>query len=305
MDKLNSMRVFAEVARLGSYTAAAEELGISRAMASRHVNQLEDSLNVRLFNRTTRHISLTEVGRSYHERVKLILGELEDTERAITELHSEPRGTLKIMAPPSFGSFHLARAISAYKELYPDVIIEMILTDRTPDLVEEGIDLAIVLGELDDSSLIARHIATSRRVVCGAQEYLNKSGIPQTPEELEQHNCLTLTHRSPLSDWRFIIDGREIKFYPDGNFKSNTADPLRIAAINGCGLVQLPSYMVGLDIQSTRLQPLLEQFEPEELPISAVYVHRRHLSTKIRTFVDFICDRFLPTPYWDNWIPES
>jgi len=305
MNKLNSLRVFAAVARLGSYTAAAEELGISRAMASRHVNQLEDDLNVRLFNRTTRHISLTEVGRSYRDRVSLILSELEEAELAITELHSEPRGLLKIMAPPSFGSFHLARAITSYKDLYPDVTIEMILTDRTPDLVEEGIDLAIVLGELDDSSLVARNIGTSRRVVCGAPAYLQKAGVPQTPEGLEKHNCLTLTHRSPLSDWRFLIDGSEIRFYPDGNFKSNTADPLRIAAINGCGLVQLPSYMVGLDIQSKRLQPVLERFEPGELPIYAVYVHRRHLSTKIRTFVDFICDRFLPAPYWDTWIRES
>jgi DNA-binding transcriptional LysR family regulator len=305
MDKLTSMKVFAAVARLGSFSAASEELGISRAMASKYLSFLEDDLNVRLLNRTTRQISLTEVGSHYLERINNILDEIEDTELAVTQLQTEPRGTLKIMTPPSFGSFHLARALGIYKERYPEVVIEMILTDRAPDLFEEGLDLAIWIGELEDSSLIARKLATTRSVVCGSPEYLKRKGIPRSPADLQQHNCLTFSTRTPFSDWKLMVDGKLTVLHPIGTFRANSADPLRIAAINDCGLVQLPSYIVGLDIQAGRLQPVLEDFEQEPLVINAVYIHRRHLSTKARTFVDFMCGLFQPSPYWEKWIPED
>lgn len=298
------MKVFAAVARLGSFTAAADELRISRAMASKHVSQLETSLNVRLINRTTRHLSLTEVGKAYQDKVITILTEIEETETAVTSLHAEPRGKLKIMAPPSFGSFHLARAFTVYKGKYPEVTIEMLLTDRTPDLFEEeGIDLAIYLGEPEDSTLIARKLASTRIVVCGAPDYFAKKGTPATPADLAQHNCLTLSHhRSSLSGWNFIVAGKEKTFHPAGNLKANTADPLRIAAIDGCGVIQLPTYVVGLDIKSGKLVPVLQEYEPEKLPIYAVYIHRRQLSTKVRTFVDFMYDYFRPIPYWERWV---
>lgn len=305
MDKLTSMKVFATVARLGSFSAAAEELGISRAMASKYLNHLESELGIRLLNRTTRQLSLTEIGSVYRERINIILAELEDTEMAVTRLQTEARGVLKIISPPSFGSFHLARSFTEYKERFPDVEIELLLTDRTPDLFEEGVDLAICLGELDDSNLIARKLASARNVVCGAPEYLATWGIPETPGDLKEHNCLTLSHRTALSEWKFMINNEKIVLHPSGNFRANTADPLRIAAIKGCGLVQLPSYIVGLDILSGRLQPVLEEYEPEELPIFVVYIHRRHLSTKVRTFVDFICEKFQPEPYWDEWITKN
>lgn len=300
-----SMRVFTAVARMGSFTAAAEELGISRAMASKYINHLENRLDVRLLNRTTRQLHLTEVGIAYLERINPIMAELEETEQAITQLHTEPKGTLKIMSPPSFGSFHLARIFNDYKDKYPDVSIEMVLTDRNPDLFEEGMDLAVFLGEMNDSSLIARKIATTRIVVCGAPAYFEKNGIPGTPADLNHHNCLTLSQRTAMFDWKFIIEGKPVILTPTGNLRTNTADPLRIAAIKGCGLVQLPSYIVGLDIQSGRLQPVLEEYEPEELPIYIVYIHRRHLSAKVRTFVDFIAGNFQPVAYWDNWIKEK
>lgn len=301
------MKVFAAVARCGSFSAAAAELKISRAMASKHIGQLENSLNARLLNRTTRHLSLTEVGKAYQEKVAAILTEIEETEFSVTRLHAEPRGKLKILAPPSFGSFHLARAFSAYQERYPDVSIEMILADRAPDLFEEeGIDLAIYLGNLEDSTLIARKLASTRIVVCGAPDYFTKKGTPGTPADLAYHNCLTLSYRqNVLSEWKFIIDGEETTLHPKGNLTANTADPLRIAAIEGCGLIQLPTYMVGLDIRSGNLVPVLREYEPEELPIYAVYIHRKHLSTKVRTFVDFMYEHFQPTPYWDSWIMEQ
>ena len=298
------MRVFITVARLGSFSAAADELGISRAMASKHINQLETSLGVRLMNRTTRQMSLTEAGKAYQETVAIILADIDEADFAVGRLQTEPRGKLKIMAPPSFGSFHLARAFNTYQNQYPDVTIEMILTDRYPDLFEEeAIDLSIYPGHLEDSTLIARKLATTRIVICGAPDYFKKRGIPKTLEDLQQHNCLTISHhRSLLSEWKFIVDGKEISLFPSGNLKTNTADPLRIAAINGCGLVQLPTYMVGLDINEGLLLPVLERYEPEDLPIYAVYTHRKYLSAKVRSFVDFMCERYQPTPYWDKWI---
>ena len=300
-----SMQVFIAVARTGSFTAAAEELGISRAMTSKYINHLENQLDIRLINRTTRQLNLTEVGKAYLERINPILTELEETEQAVAQLHTKPRGILKIMSPPSFGSFHLARIFKDYKEKYPDVSIEMVLTDRNPDLFEEGMDLAFFLGEMNDSSLIARKIATTRIVVCGAPGYLAQNGIPATPADLKHHNCLTLSQRTALSEWKFIIDGKPVSMNPTGNLRTNTADPLRIAAIKDCGLVQLPSYMVGLDIKSGRLRPVLEMYEPPKLPIHIVYIHRRHLSAKVRTFVDFMSAIFQPVPYWDNWIQEN
>lgn len=304
MDKLMSMKVFATVARCGSFSAAAAELNISRAMASKYIGQLENSLGVRLLNRTTRNLNLTEVGKAYQEKVTAILAEIDETESAVNRLHSEPRGNLKIMAPPSFGSFHLARAFSVYKERYPEVTIEMILSDSTPDLFEEGgIDVAIYLGNLEDSNLIARKLASTRIVVCGAPDYFTKRGVPVVPADLAHHNCLALSYlRNSRSEWKFVMDGVETTYHPIGNLKANTADPLRIAAIQGCGLVQLPTYMVGLDIRSERLIPVLQEYEPAELPIYAVYIHRKHLSTKVRTFVDFLTEHFQPTPYWENWI---
>jgi DNA-binding transcriptional LysR family regulator len=209
------------------------------------------------------------------------------------------------MAPPSFGSFHLARILGNYMERYPEVAIEMILTDRAPDLFEEGLDLAIWIGKLEESNLIARKLATTRSVVCGSPEYFAHKGIPKTPADLAQHNCLTFSTRTPYSDWKFMLNGKITTLHPMGTFRSNSADPLRIASINNCGLVQLPTYIVGLDIQSGRLQPVLENFEPEPLAINVVYIHRRHLSTKARTFVDFISEQFQPVPYWEKWIREN
>jgi DNA-binding transcriptional LysR family regulator len=304
MDKLTSMKVFSMVAKLRSFSAAAEKLKISRAMASKHVQYLENNLGVRLLNRTTRHLSLTEVGTSYQERVNVILADIDDADLAITQLSSEPRGILKIMAPPSFGAFHLARVITSYNNIYPEVSIELILTDRHPDLVEEGMDMAFHVGPMHDSSLVARKLATARMVVCGSPEFLDKKGPPKTPADLDNYNCLLFTPRIPINEWQFTINGKEKSQHITGTFRSNVGDALRVAAIKGAGLVQLPTYMVGLDIKSGRLLPVLGVFEPAEKPIYAIYSHRKYLSAKIRTFVDFIYDLLHPIPYWDEWTDE-
>lgn len=306
MDKLTSIQVFLQVARLGSFSAAATHMGMSKAMASKHVSHLENSLAVRLFNRTTRHLSLTESGSAYRDSVQGILEELEATELSISRLSSEPSGTLRVMAPTSFGSFHLTRAIAQYREQFPKVSIDLIFTSRTaPDFVGEGIDLAIKTGELKDSTQVARKLSQSRLVVCGAPEYLDKYGVPQLPTDLTEHNCLVYSPRSPAGSWPFTGEEGAYNVRVSGDVKANTGDGLRIAAIKGCGLTQLPTYMVGLDIKAGRLLPVLEQFEPPALPIYAVYLHRRHLSAKVSTFVDFLYDLYHPVPYWEHWANDE
>lgn len=301
MDKLISMKVFEKVAKHNSFSAAADNMGLSKAMVSKHIASLENSLDVLLLNRTTRRLSLTESGAAYLERVKNILSDIEETELAVSTLSSEPRGTLKLTAPTSFGAFHLARAIGGYKQIYPEVKIEMVLTERFHDLVEDGIDLAIRVGHLEDSSLIARRLASARMVVCGSPGYLKKHGIPKTPEDLADHECLIYSIRTPVNEWSFQKDNKQFNIRVSGDIRSNIGDALRVAAMQDSGLIQLPTYMTGLDIKAGRLQVVLEDYEPPESPINALYLHRKHLSAKVRTFVDYLYDILHPVAYWDEW----
>jgi len=304
MDKLSSIKVFQQVARLGNFTIAAETLGISKAMASKHVSQLENQLGVRLLNRTTRHLSLTEAGTTYRERIGGILDEMEEIELAVGKLSSEPRGTLRVMAPPSFGSFHLTRAIADYRKQYRNVSFDLIFTERPPDIVEEGLDMAIYIGALVDSSLIARQLTQSRLMICGSPDYLQEHGIPETPSALSRHNCLILSTRAQMGEWAITENGDVSSVRVTGDIRSHTGDALRIAAIKGCGLIQLPTYLIGADIKTGKLKPVLEQFEPPARPIYAIYLHRRHLSAKIRTFVDFLYERYHSVPYREHWTSE-
>lgn len=303
MDKLTSMIVFTKVAKAGSFAAAAKELSLSRAMATKHVMQLENSLGIRLLNRTTRNLNLTEVGVVYLERCQQILGDIEETELAVTRLQTEPRGTLKLNATPFFGTYHLAPAIAAYNELYPDVNVELVLQAGHVDLIEEGFDLAIQLDDLHDSSLIARKLGSSQRVVCGSPGYFKKRGIPETPLDLKKHNCLINLSMPPRDQWVFSEpqSDKQTVVKVAGTLEANVADALRLAAVCGLGLALLPTYMVGQDLRKHRLQAVLKDYIPAPLEIHAVYPHRKHLSAKVRTFVDFLHGRFHPVPSWEEW----
>jgi DNA-binding transcriptional LysR family regulator len=307
MDRLTSMKVFAAVVRLGSFAAAAEELDMSSAMCSKYIRDLETSLDARLLNRTTRQQSLTEVGKAYHKKVIDILTEIEEAEQCVSELQNHPMGTLRIMSPPSFGSFHIARAIKGYKKENPEVAIELILSDDFENLVDRGMDLAIRIGELEDSSVVALQLSSSRLIVCASPEYLKENGTPKTPDDLKKHICLAMMNHQVFSpDWTFNIDGKKTVVDINSNYlRSNIADALRVAAINGSGLTQLPSYMIGLDIQSGRLKPVLEKYEPKPLPINLIYAHRKHMSLKVRSFVDYMQGYFETPPYWDKWMFEK
>jgi DNA-binding transcriptional LysR family regulator len=301
MDKVMSMRVFSAVTKHASFSEAAKKLSISKAMASKHVQNLESSLGVRLFNRTTRKLNLTDVGSAYYDKVDAILSDIDETELAITQLNSEPRGKLRIMAQPSFGAFHLSRALSMYLIKYPDVTTEIELTNRMPDLVEDGIDLAFHVGELEDSNYVARKIASARRVVCASPDYLKQNGLPQTPADLSGHNCMVYAPRTALNEWEFIDNKEKVKIKISGDIQCNVGDALRTAAIQGCGIVQLPTYMVGLDIQTGRLNALLEEYEPEKLPVYAIYNNRKYLSAKIQTLIDYMYELYQPEAYWNEW----
>ena len=301
MDRLMSMRVFSAVAKNGSFSIAAKKLSISKAMVSKHIKNLENSLSVRLFNRTTRKLNLTDAGSSYYEKVNIILSEIDETESAISQLNSEPKGKLKVMAQPSFGAFHLSRVLSLYLKKYTEVTVNLELSHRIPDLVEENIDLAFHVGELNDSMYVSRRIASARRVICASPEYIKKNGMPKKPEDLLNHNCLIYMPRNDMGKWEFLDKGKRKKIKVTGDIQCNSGDALRVASIQSRGITQLPTYMVGLDIQAGRLQAVLEDFEPEKQPIYAIYNHRKYISAKIKTFIDFIYNLYQPEPYWNEW----
>jgi len=301
MDKLVSMRVFSAVAKNGSFSGAAKKLSISKAMVSKHIQNLENLLSVRLFNRTTRKLNLTDAGSSYYEKVNIILSEIDETESTISQLNSEPKGKLKIMAQPSFGAFHLSRALSLYKKKYTEVTVNLELSQQIPDLVEENIDLAFHVGELNDSMYVSRRIASARRVICASPEYIKNNGMPKKPEDLLNHNCLIYMPRNDMGKWEFLDKGKRKKIKVTGDIQCNSGDALRVASIQSCGITQLPTYMIGLDIQAGRLKAVLEDFEPEKQPIYAIYNHRKYVSAKIKTFIDFIYDLYQPEPYWNEW----
>ena len=290
MDKLTSMNVFVRVAKAGSFAGAARDLGISRAMATKHIMHLEGKLDTRLFNRTTRSLSLTEVGASYLERCQQVLVDVDEMESAVTHLQAEPRGVLKISAPPVIGATHIAPALSEFLKENEDLSVEMILKGSHVDLVDEGVDIAIFLGKLQDTSLIARKLATSELVVCGAPEYFERYGFPEEPEDLADHSCLVNWAIPPRDRWKFrgILGDREVKV--TGRMQANVADPIRVAANRGLGMVMLPKYIVGRDIEKGKLKVVLEQYSISPLEIHAVYPHRKYLSAKVRDFLDFLHD---------------
>jgi DNA-binding transcriptional LysR family regulator len=288
VDKLTSMSVFVRVAKAGSFAGGASELGISRAMATKHIMQLEGSLGTRLFNRTTRSLNLTDVGASYLERCQQVLLDVEEMEAAVTHLQTEPRGVLKISAPPVIGATHITRAVAAFLKIHPDLTVDLILQSSPGDLIDDGIDIAIYLGDLDDTSMVARKLASSSMVVCGSPDYLAKHGIPYTPEDLYNHSCLVNWASAPRNKWQFKGKTGYTTINVSGRMQSNVADANRIAAVNGLGLVMLATYVVGRDIEKGKLIAVLEDYAPPPLDIHAVYPHRKYLSAKVRRFLDFL-----------------
>jgi DNA-binding transcriptional LysR family regulator len=301
MDRITSLSVFAKVVEVSSFAAAARHFGLSPAMVSKHVVSLEERLGARLLNRTTRQVNPTEVGRQFYERTMRILADLDEAEQAASALQSTPRGLLRLNGPLSFGVRQLAPAILDYLAACTEAEIDLTLTDRIVDLVEEGFDLAIRIARLADSSLIARRIAPCRIVACAAPAYLKRHGAPRRPADLTAHNCLGYSYAALQNEWRFTgPDGVEA-VRVSGRLNANNGDILRLAALRAEGIVVQPTFLIGDDLASGNLVPILPGFAPDELVIQAVYPHRRHLSVKVRSFIDFLVGRFGQDPEWDRW----
>jgi len=300
MDRLNSMTIFVEVVNGHGFTAAANKMSLSRAQVSKSVMQLEQHLGIRLLNRTTRRISLTDIGRIYYERCKTILQDIEEIEGIAMEQASKPHGTLTLSAPTSFGTLHLNEAIPHFLKKYPEVQITLKLADRFVDVVAEGYDLVIRIAELEDSSLIARKIAPCKRVFCASPEYLNKNGIPKVPQDLAIHHCLIYSNELKADTW--VLHGLEgiesIKV--NGPVCADNGDVLRSSAVAGLGITLLPTFIISDDLRTGRLHQVLSNYSPPEISIYAVFPSRRYLSAKVRTFVDFLSDYFGEEPNWNQ-----
>ncbi|MGZ5795002.1 MAG: LysR substrate-binding domain-containing protein [Croceibacterium sp.] len=302
MDRFESMRIFVKVVEANGFTPASASLGISTSMVSQHVKQLEERLGARLLNRTTRRTSLTEVGRAYYDRCKRLLLDLEDAESAVGKMQVVPRGDLRVNATPVFGAIHLAPAIADLTARFPLISVELMLSDRIVDLVDEGFDVAVRVEPLPGSSLMTRQIASCRLVICGAPAYFKKHGVPQTPSDLANHNCLMFTGASYMRGWGLGSPKAESLEGPlKGNLRSNNAAVLLLGALSGQGLVGMPTYLVSDALRSGRLRTVLDDYAAPPLTIRAVYPHNRHLSAKVRTFVDFLAERFGRETQWDGY----
>lgn len=293
MDTLNCMRVFAKVVELGSFAAAAERLGVARSVVSKQVVALEERLGVRLINRTTRTLHLTEAGAAYLERCNAILAEVESLESSLGALAESPRGLLRVSAPVSFAISHLGPVLAGYRRQFPEVGVELAVNDRQVDIVEEGYDLALRIARKLESSLVGRRLATARMVLCAAPDYLARRGTPQRLEDLAGHDCIGYTYWGSGDDWQLDdAAGRAVTVRVKPTLRVNNGDVIRAAALEGEGVIFQPSFLVGDDLRAGRLVELLPGYQPLEIGIYAVYPHRKYLSAKVRTFVDYLVERF-------------
>ncbi len=288
MDTIEGMRVYAAVARTASFTVAADELGLSRALTSKYVAQLEERLGVRLLNRTTRSVEMTSAGRAYLDRALRLLEDLDDLEAAVRDRRAEPRGHLRVATPVTFAELFLPSVLAEFTTTYPKLHVTLSLSDRHVDLVGEGFDAAIRIGELAESSLVARRLASSTLTLCAAPGYLAEHEAPTHPTDIAAHRCVLDDNLRSRDHWPFSIDGR-IRMIPvAGSIRVNSASIVRALLLAGQGIGLCPSFLVSGDVRDGRLIALLSDFQTPGVGIHAVYPHSRHLASGVRTFVDFL-----------------
>lgn len=291
MDKLRSMEVFVATVDTGSFTAAAERFGISAVMVGKHVRELEQRLGAALLTRTTRRQSLTEIGRQYAEQCRAILAQIDAAERGAESLREAPRGVLKVSCAVSFGMEWLAPMIADYLEQYPEVSIDLNLNDRMIDMVEEGFDVAVRIGPLEDSSLVARPLGPYGVVICGSPDYLARRGVPQVPADLAQHECLEFSGWVPQARWR-LKGEKDARNVPLSRLRANNSYALKQAALAGFGLVMQAEVILAQDIASGRLVRVLDDYLPVPRPMHLLYPRSRQPTPKLTSFIDFMLSRF-------------
>ncbi|MFV3405672.1 MULTISPECIES: LysR family transcriptional regulator [Pseudomonas] len=299
MDRLNAMRVFVTVVDLGSQSAAADHLQLSRPVVSRYLAELEDWVGARLMQRTTRKLSLTAAGQETLPRCRQLLELTDELHNAVRQPDDTPRGELRISVSTSFGQAQLVDALAAYVERYPGVKIELQMLDRTVNLVDERIDLAIRTSNDVDPNLIARRLSVCRSVICASPAYLRIHGAPHQVQALSKHNCLTHAYFGH-SLWHFEVDGEELAVPVQGNISANEAMTLQKAAVAGVGIAMLPTYQACAAINSGELVRLLPEAKPRELTLNAVYTSRKHMPATLRSMLDFLVERFADEPTWDR-----
>ncbi|MDF7796342.1 LysR family transcriptional regulator [Pseudomonas syringae] len=290
MNPFEDMRMFCQVMESGSLTAASDKLGLSKQFVSRRLIQLEERLGVRLLNRSTRRLDVTPLGQSYYESALRLLAELEQVEQGITGQNNEPRGTLRVSAPLSFAVTHLACLLPLFLQRYREVAVEVDLSDRPVDVISEGYDVVLRIGVLEDSSLIARRIASIDRVYCASPAYLAERGTPQKPEDLHTHDCLPYGH-SRQAQWRFQGQDKPLTLNVSGRMRANNGELLRESAIAGLGITYLPTFIVGAALREGRLVRVLDDLRPEPLTLSAVYPQHRQASRPVQAFIEFLRER--------------
>jgi DNA-binding transcriptional LysR family regulator len=299
-DRLNGMRVFAQVVEAKSFSAAAEKLGMSKSLASRHVSALERALSVKLLNRSTRRLSLTEAGALFYEHCARIVQEAELAESRLTRTQSEPAGLVRVTAVPAFAVRHVLPALADFYQKYPKIQVKLFCSNRALDLGDEGFDLGIRVSFDPDPNLVARKLAANRGVLCASPAYLKRHGMPRRIEDLRKHECVLFPPLAPKGVWTLRRDGRKYSVQVGGGFETDEMDVVRAAVAAGLGIGMLPLYMVGDALKQGQLVPLLRQYQVvPESAIYLVYLPNRTLPARVRVLIDFLAERFGPTPSWE------
>ncbi|MGH8729428.1 MAG: LysR family transcriptional regulator [Burkholderiales bacterium] len=298
-DRLTALESFAVVARRLSFVAAAEELGVSASALSRRIRHLEASLQTRLFQRTTRHVSLTEAGTVYLRYVTEALSHIADGEAAVSGYATEPRGRLRIAAPNLFGQLHLAPRLPKFLRRNPQLNLDVSFSDWAVDLVSAGYDVAVRIGVLESSDLVARKLAVVRRVLCASPEYLTRHGRPEDPRELPNHPCLKVSTYPAHNEWRLQGNKKTVDVAISPVIRADNSEALRQAALAGCGIALMPTFVAGEDLKAGRLIQILPDWEAPKSWVWAAYPHARFLPLKVRVFVDFLVAEFGDIPPWD------
>ncbi|MFL6708511.1 MAG: LysR family transcriptional regulator [Massilia sp.] len=301
MDRLKALEVFVEVVQKNGFARAADALDTSPANVTRIIADLESHLGTRLLNRSSRRMSLTESGQGLFERAKVIVEDMAEIEAIASSSVLAPRGLLRINAPLSFGVLQLAPLWPLFMAQYPDIELQVSLIDRVVDIVEEGYDLAIRISRAGSTAHAARRLATSRNICCASPAYLARHGAPATPAELKQHNCIGYSYSASADEWRFAdAAGHPHPVTVSCSLHANNGDTARAAALAGAGIIWQPTFLIGDDLRSGRLLPILPGFHLPDIDILAVYPSRHHLSAKVRVMIDFLAARFGDVPPWDQ-----